>query len=96
MNMPQTYPAAIREVVSGLYNDPAITIESPLRGKSGISRITGANNIEDDYGLYHVRFDPLANRLDFLSDFERPFVVSFYGGDASAKLASDPNVYDSL
>lgn len=66
---------------------------SAPRKLSNISTVTKSGS----YDVYHAHFGPVGNSFLGLSDaVDEPFVVSFYGWDASQKLRDDPNCYDEL
>lgn len=70
--------------------------------KSGISAPRRLSNIDtitehEILDIYHAHFGPVGNRyLGVTECYSSPFVVSFYGQDASQLLQDDPHLYDRL
>lgn len=80
---------------------------SVARGKRGARRVANLHNYlrvgDGDLDAFHAHFGPVGTRWDFLAttpllddEPEKPFVVSFYGHDASRLLDRDPHRYDHL
>lgn len=103
---PQSFWDGVRLLASSLpvllrRNDiPFRVITSGLA--SGTSGPRKLNNIKtvtnyDSADLYHAHFGPVGNNFLALTDcYDVPFVVSFYGWDASQLLQENPHVYDEL
>lgn len=80
---------------------------SLARGKEGARRIANLHRYlevgDGDLDAFHAHFGPVGNRWDFLAtttlldeEPEKPFVVSFYGHDASRMLGRDRDRYARL
>lgn len=110
-NKPDTYLNAISRMLRTIQRHPQTipTVASSLsRGKNGIARIanidTFLNSEPNSVDIYHAHFGNVAKSWDFLCGTsavpeiltQSPFIVSFYGEDASYILQEDPNAYDQL
>lgn len=96
LGLPLWRPAVARELA-----------RSMARGKRGARRVANLHNYlrtgEDDIEAFHAHFGPVGDRWDFLAttpllddEPSKPFVVSFYGHDASRTLDRHPDLYDRL
>ena len=110
-NKPTTYSGSISQIFGTIRRHPqtfSIVISSLSRGKNGISRIanidTFFNSGSTEFDIYHAHFGNVAKSWDFLCRSnavterltQSPFIVSFYGEDASYILHENPNAYNKL
>lgn len=110
-NKPTTYSGSISQISGTILRHPRtfpIVISSLSRGKNGIARIANIDTFLDagsnEFDIYHAHFGNVAKSWDFLCGSsaiperltQSPFIVSFYGEDASYILQEDPNAYNQL
>lgn len=105
---PLSYIGAARRVVQVGIRHPNLLgeiIESIRRGKEGGRRLanlqTALETDMDAFDAYHAHFGDVGKSWDFLQTNPRfetdgPFVVSFYGIDASKVILEDAAAYDTL
>lgn len=103
---PQSYWDGVRLLASSLPSllrrddVPLQAIASILT--SGTSAPRELNNLDiitrsGPADIYHTHFGPVGNKyLDLTECYDVPFIVSFYGWDASRLLKKNPNTYDEL
>jgi colanic acid/amylovoran biosynthesis glycosyltransferase len=76
------------------------TLGAELRhGKTAPHRLTNLDRVftSGDFDVYHAHFGPVGNAfLGVTKCRDTPYVVSFYGWDASQLLRDDPGRYDDL
>ncbi|WP_435073291.1 glycosyltransferase [Halorubrum sp. HHNYT27] len=68
-------------------------------GTSAPRRISNLRTLSESEitDVYHAHFGTVGNRyLSFMKCHDVPYIVSFYGRDASQSLQVDPHVYDEL
>lgn len=108
---PTTYSGSISQIFGTILRHPQtfpIIISSLSRGKNGIARIANIDTFLDadsnEFDIYHAHFGNVAKSWDFLCGSnaipdrltQSPFMISFYGQDASYILQENPNAYDQL
>jgi len=76
-----------------------VILEGIVSGTSGPRKLSNLKTVvqSEPADLYHAHFGPVGNRfLGITGCFDTPFVVSFYGWDASQLLRDNPHIYDKL
>lgn len=103
---PQSYVDGLRLLVHSL---PSLLFRTNVRPRVVLSQLSAGtaaprklSNLDtvtrsDPPDVFHAHFGTAANTfLPVTRAFDRPYVASFYGLDASEALRSDPDRYDEL
>lgn len=109
---PKKYVGFVQRMASvGLEHPTAAPelVRSVRQGKQGAARLANLDTFLDfeeasNFDVFHAHFGTVGNAWDFLKNdsllpnkvTDTPFVVSFYGVDASYVLKQDPHAYDNL
>lgn len=101
---PNGYVEGLNEMLRFSVTQPDMipeVVRSLLRGVEGGVRVSTLAQFEGkvnpDFDVYHAHFGPVGKRWDFIPSITNtPFVVSFYGHDASNDLPSNPQTYEHL
>jgi len=105
-NAPQSYQDGLRllsDSITPLLRNERISLQVILTelatGTSAPRRLSNLKNLSesDVADIYHAHFGTVGNRfLSFMNCHNVPFVVSFYGRDASQSLRENSHIYDKL
>lgn len=105
-NAPQSYQDGLRllsDSIPPLLRNEQISLQVILSelatGTSAPRRLSNLKNLSESEiaDIYHAHFGTVGNRfLSFMKCHDVPFVVSFYGRDASQSLRENPHIYDKL
>lgn len=104
---PSSYLTAIGQIGRVIRRKPLLIPEVARRfkkGKTGAFEVANLKTVlysdTRPFDAYHAHFGPVGVRWDFLGrqafNTDAPYIVSFYGKDASHHLKENPHVYDTL
>lgn len=104
LTRPTSYTDGLQLLGESLVRYPRLTPEifrSLTRGTEGALRISAlkqfASDTTDDFDVYHAHFGSVGKYWDFIPYMtDSPFVVSFYGRDASQTLSNKQQTFQHL